>query len=56
VNHLLIDENLPASLADILPLDCSHATDLGERPTDRELWLKARENDWTILTRDTDFF
>jgi predicted nuclease of predicted toxin-antitoxin system len=56
VNHLLIDENLPASLAHILPLVSSHATNLGERPTDQELWLHARENDWTILTRDSDFF
>ena len=56
MNHLLIDENLPASLAGILPLDCSHATDLGEQPTDRQLWLQARERNWVILTRDTDFF
>lgn len=56
MNHLLIDENLPASLAKTLPLACSHATDLGEQPTDHELWLHARKMDWTILTRDTDFF
>lgn len=56
MKHLLIDENLPASLAGILPLDCTHATRLGAQPTDHQLWLHARENDWTILTRDTDFF
>ena len=32
VNHLLIDENLPASLASTLPVACSHATDLGKQP------------------------
>lgn len=56
VKHLLIDENLPASLAEILPIHCTHATSLGAQPSDRQLWLHARENDWTILTRDTDFF
>ena len=56
VNHLLIDENLPASLVAILPLDCSHATDLGEQATDRQIWEYARAKNSTILTRDTDFF
>ena len=27
MKHLLIDENLPASLAELLPVKCSHATD-----------------------------
>jgi len=56
VNHVLIDENLPASLAVILPVACSHATDLGVQPTDQQLWQHARERNWNILTRDTDFF
>ena len=56
MNHLLIDENLPASLATTLPVACSHATALGKQPTDRQLWQHARERNWTILTRDTDFF
>jgi len=56
VKHLLIDENLPASLALLLPVTCSHATDIGQQPTDTALWTYARQRDWTILTRDTDFF
>jgi predicted nuclease of predicted toxin-antitoxin system len=56
VKHLLIDENLPASLAVILPVSCSHATDLGIQPSDHSIWLHARHDDWVILTRDTDFF
>jgi predicted nuclease of predicted toxin-antitoxin system len=56
VNHLLIDENLPASLAATLPIPCSHATDLGKQPTDRQIWDYARERNWNIITRDTDFF
>lgn len=54
--HLLIDENLPASLATTLPVICSHATDLGAQPTDHQIWQHAREQDWIVLTRDTDFF
>ena len=56
MNHLLIDENLPASLAATLPIPCSHATDLGKQPTDRQIWDYARERNWNIITRDTDFF
>lgn len=56
MKHLLIDENLPASLAQLFSVECSHATDIGPQPSDNELWILARENDWTVLTRDTDFF
>jgi len=56
VKHLLIDGNLPLSLAKFLPVGCSHATDIGRQPTDSLLWSHARERDWTILTRDPDFF
>jgi predicted nuclease of predicted toxin-antitoxin system len=56
VKHLLIDENLPASIARILPVDSSHATDVADRPSDRQLWDYARSRGWNILTRDTDFF
>ena len=56
MKHLLIDENLPASLARGLPVNCSHATDIAQQPSDNELWIHARQRDWTILTRDTDFF
>ena len=56
MKRLLIDENLSASLATLLPVDCCHATELGQQPTDSLLWNHARERNWTILTRDTDFF
>ena len=56
MNHLLVDENLPSSLVKLLPGDCSHATDLGPQPSDTQLWGHARSHNWTILTRDTDFF
>jgi len=52
---LLVDENLPSTIT----RDCClsiHALELGHRITDDELWEKAKENGWTILTKDTDFF
>lgn len=54
--HLLIDENLPSSLAQLLPVRTTHATDLFTQATDAQLWEIARENNWILLTRDTDFF
>ncbi len=33
-----------------------HATELGSQPTDRFLWDYARREDFTLLTKDTDFF
>lgn len=54
--RLLIDENLPVTLADLLPVECFHATKFGRNQSDHELWIAAREQDLVILTRDTDFF
>lgn len=54
--RLLIDENLPASLGVVLPVNAVYATDFGPQPTDLELWSVARDKDLTILTRDADFF
>ncbi len=56
MKHLLIDENLPSSLASLLPVETTHATDLGSQPTDKALWQYANQDGWVILTRDTDFF
>jgi len=57
VKRILIDENLPPDLVRLArPGDGLHATALGSRPTDLELWQYAREHDLVILTRDTDFF
>ena len=53
---ILIDENLPATLGSLLPCDCLHATALGAQPSDLYLWEFARQNDWTLLTKDADFF
>lgn len=54
--RLLIDENLPATLADLLPVESYHARKFGINPSDQELWKAARKEELVILTRDTDFF
>jgi predicted nuclease of predicted toxin-antitoxin system len=56
VIRILIDENLPATLAAKLDCLCMHATDLGEQSTDKQLWDHARRENWTLLTKDSDFF
>lgn len=56
MSKLLIDENLPATLAAKLPVRCMHACDLGSQPADMDLWNHARSDDWIVLTKDTDFF
>lgn len=57
-NHvrLLIDENLPLGLAAGCGVEALHATQLGKRPSDSELWVKAAENDCILVTKDADFF
>ena len=52
---LLVDENLPSTITGICCLSI-HALELGRRLTDDELWQKAKEKGWTILTKDADFF
>ena len=56
MKRLLIDENLPFSLGVRLGVDYIHASRIAEQATDTLLWQTARENDWIVLTRDTDFF
>lgn len=53
---ILIDENLPRSLGDQLGETCVHASEIAAQASDTELWQYARERNWIILTRDTDFF
>jgi predicted nuclease of predicted toxin-antitoxin system len=53
---ILVDENLPAELGGFLGLDSLHATDLGYRLTDDQLWHEAKSLDRVLVTKDTDFF
>ena len=51
----LLDENLPARLTFTPSLPVSHAQDLGENPSDSELWAHARAHQLVIVTKDADF-
>ena len=56
---LLFDQNLPPQLAqklaDIFP-NSIHIRNLGMRDaTDTEIWNYAKQNDYTIVSKDSDF-
>jgi predicted nuclease of predicted toxin-antitoxin system len=53
---LLIDENLPIALGRGLVLKTVHATELGNRLTDLELWDEGVAQDSVLVTKDADFF
>lgn len=55
VNGFLLDENLPGGLSLQPSLPVSHALDLGENPTDGELWFHAKIQRLVIVTKDADF-
>jgi predicted nuclease of predicted toxin-antitoxin system len=56
---LLLDQNLPAWLLDLLGVDfpgCAHIKALRlERETDRAIWEYARLEGYPIMTKDADF-
>jgi predicted nuclease of predicted toxin-antitoxin system len=54
MRQVLIDENLPKTLS--IGIRSIHATELGERKTDSELWAFAKREGFVLLTKDTDFF
>lgn len=53
----LLDENLSPGLKAGFGPDALvvHARDLGENPSDLELWTYAAEHDLVIVTKDADF-
>ena len=56
---LLFDENLSPKLAQLLAREypgSAHASQLGLRAAeDRKIWQHAREHDFAIVSKDTDF-
>ena len=56
MTKFLVDENVPESVLRLLSLQGIHVTQLGQRLTDTEIWEYARENGFTIVTRDADYF
>jgi predicted nuclease of predicted toxin-antitoxin system len=55
-DRVLIDENLPLALKRGLGGGAIHATDLGARLSDLDLWRHARNEGYVLLTKDADFF
>jgi predicted nuclease of predicted toxin-antitoxin system len=53
---LLVDENLPVELGRSLGLDSVHATELGIRLTDDQIWCEAKRLGCILVTKDADFF
>lgn len=51
----LLDENLPARLTVTPSLPVIHARDLGDNPSDSELWDHAGRHRLVIVTKDADF-
>jgi predicted nuclease of predicted toxin-antitoxin system len=55
MNGYLLDENLPAEALADLTLPVFHATDVGLRCSDDQLWEFAEARDLVIVTQDFDF-
>lgn len=51
----LLDENLPRRVTFAPSLPVIHASDLGVAVSDTELWRKASEQRWVIVSKDADF-
>lgn len=52
----LVDVNLPRNFKFFNRSDFFFVSDLNVRTSDSEIWNHAIENDFVILTKDTDFF
>lgn len=56
---LLLDENLSRRLIPFLQADFPDSTQVAllglEKTTDREIWQFAKNNDYVIVTKDSDF-
>jgi len=55
VARFLIDANLPYYFSLWRGASYPHVTDIDDSMSDDELWLYAREGEWTIVTKDSDF-
>ncbi len=51
----LIDVNLPYHFSLWKSADYIHQKDIGDERTDEQIWNYAKENNLTIITKDSDF-
>lgn len=56
MKKFLIDENLPETLHLQTNDNFVHVCHIGKQMTDSEIWEYAKQNDYIIITKDTDFF
>ncbi|HWZ02060.1 MAG TPA: DUF5615 family PIN-like protein [Mucilaginibacter sp.] len=52
----LIDVNLPESFLRLKTITCLFVKNLSDQMPDSEIWNTALANNYTILTRDKDFY
>lgn len=56
---LLLDENLSRRIVPLLQTDYPGSSQIAllnlEASTDREIWAYAKQNDFVVVTRDSDF-
>ena len=55
MNKYLIDVNLPYRFRLWHQQNCLHVKDLNDTMSDSQIWQYAKENDYIIVTKDTDF-
>ncbi len=55
VARYLIDANLPCRFSLWAGADYLHVYDLGDEWPDMDIWHYAKDNDLTIVSKDTDF-
>jgi len=52
----LIDVNLPKRFSFFNSPEFTHLVDINSEMSDTEVWSYAKENDFIILTKDSDFY
>ena len=56
MKRFLIDENLPRTLRFPGNYHFTYIVDFGRQMSDTEIWEYAIENEYIIITKDTDFY
>jgi predicted nuclease of predicted toxin-antitoxin system len=54
--RFLVDVNLPKYFQYFNDMNFTHVVDIGPTMSDKEIWNYAIENEYVILTKDTDFY